>query len=388
MENLGLALTAILGAFGYGVVVALLGSIKLRLAEERKLDDAQIGRLISVLSFTSLIMVVVVGILLDKFGHQPVIVIGSLITALAILLVAYVPSYGLLVASCILLGIGGMGFNTAANTLLVMRGVITPEGGAAASNLGNVFFGVGAMTVPALTAFLFRKYKYGPSVTVVAAILALPMIVALVSKFPPIEAGFDLNQFFKLLGETAVIIGGLALLCYIALEVSMAGWITTYLKSQGLEDARCSTTLSLFWVALLVARLIAGLLVLVRIPEAYHAWAIVVLAVLAMITIMIMITTRSKGAAAAAVIATGFWFGPIFPTTVGVTLARFPEALGGRVFGPIFAIGLIGGTIVPAAIGYYAKGKTIQKSLSILAVAALVLAIIGVVMAWTYPAGA
>jgi fucose permease len=144
--------------------------------------------------------------------------------------------------------------------------------------------------------------------------------------------------------------------------------------------------LSLFWVALLVARLIAGLLVLVRIPSAYHAWAIVVLAVLATITIVIMITTRSKGAAVAGVISTGLWFGPIFPTTVGVTLARFPEALAGRVFGPIFAIGLIGGTIVPAAIGYYSKGKSIQKSLTILAVAAVLLAVTGVIMAVTYSA--
>jgi len=383
----GAGAAAILSVFGYGVVVALLGSIKLKLSEERNLDDAQVGKLISVLRFTSLIMVIVVGILLDSIGHMPVIVLGFLLSALAILLIAYVKSYGLLVASCILLGIGGMGINTGGNTLLPVQGVILAEGGTAAQNVGNVFFGLGAMAVPALTAFLFRKTKYGPAVTVIAIILALPAIVALaVRSYPQLERSFDLGQFFNLLGDPAVIVGGLALLFYISLEVSMAGWITTYLKSHGMEDARCSTTLSAFWIALLAARLLAGLVVLsILVPPPGHPWAIVVLALLAAVAIITMITTRSRATAAAGVICAGFFFGPLFPTTVGVTFAHFTPELWGRVFGPIFAIGLIGGTIVPAAIGYYSKGKSIQKSLVILAVAAVLLAIVGVIMALTYP---
>ncbi len=382
----GAGYAAILGAFGYGVVVALLGSIKLKLAEERNLDDAQVGKLISVLGFTSLLMVVGVGILLDRFGHQPVIIFGFLLSSLAILLIAYVPSYKLLLAGCVLLGIGGMGVNTGANTLIPLEGVILAEGGAAAQNVGNVFFGLGAMAVPALTAYLFRKTRYGPAVTVIAIMLALPVVVAFAVEFPKIEGSFDLGEFFGLLGDSAVIVGGLALLFYISLEVSMAGWITTYLKDQGLEDARCSTVLSGFWVALLASRLIAGLLVLrYLVPEHSHAWVIAVLAVIATVAITAMIKTRSKAVAVSGVILAGFCFGPMFPTTVGVTFAHFDSALWGRVFGPIFAIGLIGGTIVPAAIGYYSKGKSIQKSLTILAVAAALMVVMGVVMALTYP---
>jgi len=383
----GAGVAAIFSVFGYGVVVALLGSIKLKLSEERNLDDAQIGKLISALNFTSLIMVVVAGILLDSVGHRPVLIFGFLLSALAILLIAQVKSYGLLIASCILLGIGGMGINTGGNTLLPTPGVILPDGGTAAQNAGNVFFGIGAMVVPALTAFLFRKTKYSNAVTVVAIILALPVVIAaLAGGYPEMERSFDLGQFFKLLTNSAVIVGGLALLFYISLEVSMAGWITTYLKSHNFEDARCSSILSTFWIALLAARLLAGLLVLnILIPQPGHPWAIVVLSVLAAVAIIAMMATRSRAVAAAGVICAGFFFGPLFPTTVGVTFAHFEPQLWGRVFGPIFAIGLIGGTIVPAAIGYYSKGKSIQKSLTILVVAAVLLAIMGVVMAVTYP---
>ena len=144
--------------------------------------------------------------------------------------------------------------------------------------------------------------------------------------------------------------------------------------------------LSGFWVALLASRLIAGLVVFrYLIQPQGHAWVIVVLAALAAVAITAMITTRSKSVAVAGVICAGFCFGPMFPTTVAVTFAHFDSALWGRVFGPIFAIGLIGGTIVPAAIGYYSKGKSIQKSLTILAVAAVLMIVMGVVMALTYP---
>jgi len=54
--------------------------------------------------------------------------------------------------------------------------------------------------------------------------------------------------------------------------------------------------------------------------------------------------------------------------------------LHGSVFAIIFAIGLLGASTIPAAIGIYSKGKSIQKSLVIAAVTAAVLVVIAVVM--------
>jgi len=370
-------LVAILSVFGYGIVVALLGSIKLRLAERLKLDDAQVGRLFTALNLTSLVMVLVVGVLLDKYGHQPVIICGFALSALAVLLISRVPSYPLVVASCILLGIGGMGINTGGNTLLVPA--IDAANPARASNLGNTFFGVGAFIIPLLTAFLFRRMKYGATVTVVAIILALPIIAAATAAYPEVSAEFQVSTFFKVLGTAAVLVGGIALFCYIGLEVSMGGWITTYLKSLQFPEGQASTILSGFWIALMVGRFVASFVLRGIAPER-QAWVIVVLAFLAAITIGIMIVTRNRGLAAVATIATGLCFAPLFPTTVGVTFAHYEQSVHGSVFGAIFAIGLIGGSFLPAAIGSYSKGKSIQKSLTILAVAALVLCIIGIVM--------
>jgi len=68
--------------------------------------------------------------------------------------------------------------------------------------------------------------------------------------------------------------------------------------------------------------------------------------------IVLMIVTQSATLAIVAVILTGLVFAPIFPTIVGITFAKFEPSLYGSIFGIIFAVGLLGGTIVPKVIGF------------------------------------
>jgi fucose permease len=61
----------------------------------------------------------------------------------------------------------------------------------------------------------------------------------------------------------------------------------------------------------------------------------------------------------------GLMLAPCFPTTVGIIYAKHPANFG-SVFGVIFAGAMLGGVVVPKAIGNLAKGATIQKSLRLL----------------------
>ena len=98
------ALTAVLGVFNFGIVVAFLGSIKLRLAERLELDDARMGRLIAVWQATSLVIMLLVGPLLDRFGHRPVLILGFLIVAASILLFAMSRQMSVIFTAAFLLG--------------------------------------------------------------------------------------------------------------------------------------------------------------------------------------------------------------------------------------------------------------------------------------------
>ena len=78
----------------------------------------------------------------------------------------------------------------------------------------------------------------------------------------------------------------------------------------------------------------------------------------------------------AAVLLAGLAFAPIFPTIVGVTFAKFDTSMYGSIFGIMFSIGLLGGTLVPKFIGNLSVGSTVQQSLPIAAIMAGMLLVI------------
>jgi MFS transporter, FHS family, glucose/mannose:H+ symporter len=374
MEEGMIQLVAILAVFGLGVVFSLIGSVKLKLTEVLGIDDAKVGGLISTLMFTSIIMVLAVGPLVDAFGHKPIVVAGFALSGASIFLIGFAKSYKQAVLACVLLGLGGMCINAVGNTLLP-KVLFDGQNAPAALNLGNAFFGAGAFVTPLIIGLLIRKLSFPATISVIALCLLLPVFVALITtSYPELPAGgFDLGQAIGLLGKGIILVAALALFCYVALEASMGGWITTYLHDTGYSPASANSLLSGFWIALMVARLgSVGLIDAER-----GAVFITVLAVVAVVGIALMIAAKGKGLSAVAVMLVGLAFGPIFPTIVGVTFSKVDASLHGSAFAIIFAVGLLGASTIPAAIGIYSKGKTIRKSLVIALVTAVILVALG-----------
>jgi len=373
-------LVAILSVFALGIVFALIGAVKLKLAEKLGIDDAKVGGLISTLMFTSIFVVLFIGPLVDAWGHKPFAVLGFFMVGLAIFLFSSFRSYKGVVFACVLLGIGGMCVNTVGNTLMpiVLFGGKNPP---AALNLGNTFFGLGAFLTPLMVGLLLYRLGFSKTVNIIALITFVPIIFALIATtYPELPAaGFELGNAVALLANSVVLIAALALFCYVGLEASMGGWITTYLTNVGLSASRASAGLSGFWIAMMASRLFTGITKDIVTPE-NGATVIIILAIVATITIFTMSQTRSNALATVAVVVTGLAFGPIFPTIVGVTFSKIAQELHGSVFAIIFAIGLLGATTLPAAMGIISKGKSIQKSMLLAALAALILVIISVIM--------
>jgi len=216
---------------------------------------------------------------------------------------------------------------------------------------------------------------------IIAFVLLVPVIFAIIATFPLLQkTGVTIAQAFAaevgLLSNPVIIVSALALFCYIGLEVSMGGWVTSYATEQGFTEKGASFVLSMFWIGLMAARLIASQ----SVNPANGVMAITILALVAAIAIALMVATKSKGLAGLFTVIAGFCFGPLFPTIVGVTFSKIDPSLYGSAFGIIFAVGLLGGTTIPAAIGYYSKGKSIRQSLPIAVATALVLCAIAVIM--------
>lgn len=374
---------ALLCVFGLGMCFSLLGSISVKLMPRLKIDAGKFGSLISAFMFTCLIASLITGVVVDKIGYKPVAIFGFIATAVCIFILARGKTYGAALLPCLLLGFGAMALNTAGNTLIpvVLFGGKNP---AAASNLGNVFFGLGLFVTPLIVSFLFKKTSFESAVSVLAIIALAPVVLAVIAKYPQVKAGFAISDAVALLKEPAVLVAALALFCYISLESSFCNWLPPYSKeiiSRDLSslhgsiiDATSGQMLSAFAVAMMAGRLITSQIG--SITE-YGTWFVAGAAVIAGLIILAMGRSSAIWTSALALCA-GFFFAPCFPTIVGVTYSKHPENFG-SVFGIIFAVGLLGAVIIPKAIGNLAKGSSIQKSLKLLipaCVAMIVLALI------------
>ncbi|KPL20891.1 MAG: hypothetical protein AMJ75_11025 [Phycisphaerae bacterium SM1_79] len=372
--------------FGLGMCFSLLGSISVKLMPRLKIDQGKFGSLISVFMFTCLIVSLIMGVITDSLGYKPVAIFGFVMTGVCIFMLAWGKTYSMTLTACLLLGFGAMALNTAGNTM-IPRILFGGQNEAAALNLGNTFFGLGLFLTPLIVSFLFRRTSYEKAISVLALIVLAPVILAILAIYPESKAGFALSGAFALLAEPAVLVAAFVLFCYASLETSFSNWLPSFGKevigavspdtAGDVADASAQRLLALFAVAMMVGRLIAS-----QIPTIteYGSWFIAGAGLVSALIVLAMTITRSVQQTRVLVILAGLAFAPCFPTTVGVTFAKFSPEIRGSVFGIIFAAAMLGGVVVPKAIGNLAKASSVQKSLKLLIPACVLLVILSLVL--------
>ncbi len=372
------ALTAFSGVFALGAIFAIFGSIKLKLQEQINIDDAKASQLISAMMFSCLVFSLAIGAITPALGFKIVGLLGFAAGAICVLLLAQAPSYGVAMGAFLALGFAAMCVNTVGNTLGPM--VLFPGEPAKASNLLNVFFGVGSFLTPLIIANLMGRVGYKATVSLIAALLAIPILWTIMgTDFPSPVGGFSFSRAAGWLLHPAVFAGGAALFCYISLEATLGGFLTTYLANHKVDAAKATNFLSLFWICLMLARLFTAFFV----PSAIFPYYVPVLALIATAALLLMVGAKNANAAVVAMLITGFVLGPIFPTLVGVTFSK--TGVESEVFGMIFAIGLLGGIVTPRVMGGFSAGGHIRKGIQVLAGLAVALVVISAVLSLAIP---
>jgi len=372
-----------MAVFSLGISFIILGAISEELKKDLGISNAEIGNLAFALFLTSTIVQVLIGPMVDKFGHKPLAIVGFLVASLSMFIIASASSFGMAFIACILLGIGAMCLNTVGNTLIPVV-LFAGKDPARASNFGNAFFGLGYVVTPlvfSLSATLALGYKSG--VYILAGLLLIFLVVALGTVFPQVSTGFEFSMAFKLLGKPAVVVAALALFCYTSLEISMATWSKPYMTEVfgGVQNpgavARAGLILSIFGAAMMVGRFLTSA---IKNLTSMGTKLIAAMAFVAFLAVLTMILAHNATLSIVAVILTGLVFAPIFPTIIGVTFANFEPGLYGSIFGIIFAVGLLGATFVPQIIGSLSVGATVQQSLLIVLAMTAILLVISFVM--------
>src|ERR1700723_2571500 len=236
------------------MIAAMLGTILPDLSDRFRLTPTQNGTIAFAQALGLMIASLGVGPLLDNEGDKAGLILGLAFIAVALFWLPRSKGFGSIVFLLFLLGVGGGIVVTGANALI---SDVSETHRASALNLVNLFFGLGGLATPFISAHLFAG-KWVRLCYTVAVLTVITLGIQAVTKMPPpTGAGrFILADAGPVLGRPLLFLLGLFLFLYISCEVGVWNWLTRHLIAQGISEAKALNILSLgFALGLLIGRI-------------------------------------------------------------------------------------------------------------------------------------
>lgn len=352
--------SACAGMFVFGIVMAILGATLPSLFERIQFSKSEAGNLFFYMNLSMLVISLVFGPVVDRFGFKVFLAICSLLVAGSFLIFTFAPVYSVILMAAVILGLGGGGLNGGTNAL---TSDIHPDKKSSALNLLGIFFGFGALTIPFLIGILLERWGLNAILLLAMALSLIPFILFTVFAFPrPKHAqGFPLRQASKVIRHPILWLCGFLLFFQSGNEFTVGGWISTYLNEQfGLMPMLASLILAGYWGAIMSGRLASSKIVRIMKNE-----ILVLLSALLSLTAAIIIAVSPSGAlASVGAVLIGLGFAAIFPTTLAVVGTTFPS-FSGTAFSVIFGIALTGGMTLPWLTGKIAQAYSLRQALLI-----------------------
>ena len=370
-----LIFAAILAIFVYGMIAAMLGTILPDLSDRFDLTPTQNGTIAFAQALGLMIASLGVGPLLDTEGDKVGLLLGLAFIAVALFWLPRSKGFRSIVFLLFLLGVGGGIVVTGANALV---SGVSEAHRATALNLVNLFFGLGGLATPFISANLFKKNWVRLCYTV-ASLTVVVLVVQAVAKMPAPSgaAGFVLADAGPILGRPLLFLLGFFLFLYISCEVGVWNWLPRHLIAQGIPESRALNILSLgFALGLLVGR-VGISQVLIHVP----AVTVTLGASIAMaVTTFLMLKTSKPAVAAALVFIAGLAMAPVFPTTLAMVGNAFPR-MSGTAIGFVITCGWAGLAVSSRLIGAIAGDDPIRLKRALLLIPGAAVLMVGVNLA-------
>ncbi|MBH1836522.1 sugar MFS transporter [Stenotrophomonas maltophilia] len=154
-------------------------------------------------------------------------------------------------------------------------------------------------------------------------------------------------------------LGVLAIFCYVGAEVSIGSVLVNFLSSpgigQGMTEQEATGYVSLYWGGALVGRLL-GAALLARLDA---RWLLGLFALAVVLLLGITVSTTG-GLAKWAVVSIGLFNSIMFPTIFALAITRL-GALTGQA-SSLLAMAIVGGAVIPLAMGWLADNHGLQLS--------------------------
>jgi fucose permease len=370
-----LILAAIVAIFIYGMIAATLGTILPVLSDRFQLTPSQNGTIAFAQALGLILASLAVGPLLDDEGKKLGLVLGLALISIALFALPRSSGFRSIAALLFLLGVGGGILVTAANSLV---SDVSEAHRSTALTLVNLFFGLGGLATPFISANLFGRNWVRLCYTI-ASLTVVALVIQAVTTMPgPTGAGrFVLTDVAPVLGRPLLFMIGLFLFLYVGCEVGVWNWLVRHLIAQGIPESRALNILSLgFALGILIGR--AGVLpILSRVP----AITVTLAGSVAMaVTTFLMLRTTRPGVALVLVFLAGISMAPVFPSTLAIVGDAFPR-MTGTAIGFVITCGWTGLAVSSRIIGLIAGGDPRRLKTALLVIPGSAVLMVGLDLA-------
>ncbi len=371
-----LILAAILAIFVYGMNAAMLGTILPELSGRFKLTPQQNGTIALMQAIGLVIASVAVGPLIDYEGKKVGMILGLGLVTIALFLLPRAKGYGSIMFYLLLLGLGGGIIVTGANAL---ASDVSETSRGTTLNLINLFFGLGGMATPLISAN-FLKRDSVKLCYLVAALTAITLAINVATAMPAPSgnASFVFSDIGAVLGKPSLFLLALMLFLYVACEVGVWNWLAQHLIAQGVPESRALNILSLgFALGLLIGRVVVSQVLRTVSPETVTLASSILMA----ITTFWMLRTREPVMAGVAVFLAGVSMAPVFPTVLAMVADRF-HTMTATAQGVAISSGWLGLAVSSRIIGSIAGGepKRLKSALLVIPAASVVMIVVNLAL--------
>ena len=290
-SNISKLLPVMLCFFAMGFV-DLVGIASNYVKEDLGLSDAQANIFPSLVFFWFLIFSVPTGVLMNRIGRRKTVLLSLVVTAVSLLLPIFGDSYGLMLCSFSLLGIGNALMQTSLNPLL--SNVITGDKLASSLTFGQFVKAIASFLAPYIAMWgathaipdLGLEWRVLFPVYMVIAVIAILWLGATQIEEDQPDRASGFADCFRLLGNPFILLCFLGIMCHVGIDVGTNTTAPKLLMERlelTLDEASWATSLYFIFRTL---GCLSGTFILSRFSSRSLLWVSVGMMLLAMVGLL------------------------------------------------------------------------------------------------------
>ena len=354
--------------------VDLVGTASNYVQKDLALTDSEANLFPSLVFFWFLIFSVPTGMLMNRIGRKRTVLISLVVTAASLVIPAFGDSYGVMLLSFSLLGIGNAIMQTSLNPLVT--NLIGGDKLASTLTLGQFVKAIASFLAPVIAAWAattsLPTFGLGWRTLFVVYALVSCLSISLLAATPIEEEQPDkasgVVQCLKLLGTPFILLCFLGIMCHVGIDVgtnTVAPKIIMERLHLPLEEASFAT--GVYFIFRTVGCFLGALLLRILSPKVFLA----VSTLFMLVGMCILFVSHTLFPLYAGIALIGFGNSNVFSIIFAQALLHAPRERN-EVSG-LMIMGLFGGTVFPLAMGFAADSFGQAGSVAVMTVGVIYL---------------